>query len=53
MTKVCEGAGLSPDIVTMAKGVASGYAAVSCTVTTQEVFEDLEGSGGPSGARDV
>lgn len=30
--------GLQPDIVTMAKGVASGYAAVSCTVTTEEVF---------------
>ncbi|KAG1694727.1 Taurine--pyruvate aminotransferase [Nymphon striatum] len=25
-------------IVTMAKGVASGYAAISCTVTTEEVF---------------
>lgn len=31
--------GISPDIVTMAKGVASGYAAISCTVTTEEVFE--------------
>ena len=26
--------GIQPDIVTMAKGVASGYAAISCTVTT-------------------
>ena len=25
--------GIKPDIVTMAKGVASGYAAISCTVT--------------------
>lgn len=30
--------GIQPDIVTMAKGVASGYAAVSCTVTTEDVF---------------
>ena len=31
--------GIKPDIVTMAKGVASGYAAISCTVTTEKVFE--------------
>ena len=31
--------GIKPDIVTMAKGVASGYAAISCTVTTDAVFE--------------
>ncbi|MEM9585087.1 MAG: aminotransferase class III-fold pyridoxal phosphate-dependent enzyme [Pseudomonadota bacterium] len=31
--------GVKPDIVTMAKGVASGYAAISCCVTTEEVFE--------------
>jgi len=30
--------GIKPDMVTMAKGVASGYAAISCTVTTEEVF---------------
>ncbi len=30
---------IKPDIVTMAKGVASGYAAISLTVTTEEVFE--------------
>lgn len=30
--------GIKPDFVTMAKGVASGYAAISCTVTTEEVF---------------
>lgn len=30
---------VKPDIVTMAKGVASGYAAISCTVTTEEVFD--------------
>ncbi len=29
---------MKPDFVTMAKGVASGYAAISCTVTTEEVF---------------
>lgn len=29
---------VKPDIVTMAKGVASGYAAISCTVTTGELF---------------
>jgi taurine-pyruvate aminotransferase len=31
--------GIKPDIVTMAKGVASGYAAISCTVTTEAVFD--------------
>jgi taurine-pyruvate aminotransferase len=31
--------GVKPDFVTMAKGVASGYAAISCTVTTEAVFE--------------
>ncbi|MDB9708167.1 aminotransferase class III-fold pyridoxal phosphate-dependent enzyme [Planktotalea frisia] len=31
--------GIKPDIVTMAKGVASGYAAISCCVTTEEVFD--------------
>ena len=31
--------GIQPDIVTMAKGVASGYAAISLTVTTEEVFD--------------
>lgn len=30
---------IKPDIVTMAKGVASGYAAISCTVTTSEIFD--------------
>lgn len=30
---------IKPDFVTMAKGVASGYAAISCTVTTEAVFE--------------
>ena len=29
---------VQPDIVTIAKGLASGYAAISCTVTTEEVF---------------
>ncbi len=31
--------GVKPDMVTMAKGVASGYAAIACLVTTEEVFE--------------
>lgn len=30
---------VQPDIVTLAKGVASGYAAISCTVTTGELFD--------------
>ena len=33
---------VKPDIVTMAKGVASGYAAISCTVTTEAVFEKFK-----------
>ena len=31
--------GITPDMVTMAKGVASGYAAISCLATTDEVFD--------------
>jgi taurine-pyruvate aminotransferase len=31
--------GVEPDFVTMAKGVASGYAAIACTVTTEAIFE--------------
>ncbi|SFA98032.1 taurine-pyruvate aminotransferase [Poseidonocella pacifica] len=31
--------GVKPDMVTMAKGVASGYAAIACLVTTDEVFD--------------
>lgn len=31
--------GIVPDMVTMAKGVASGYAAISCLVTTEAVFD--------------
>ncbi|PJE31781.1 taurine-pyruvate aminotransferase [Pseudooceanicola antarcticus] len=34
--------GLKPDFVTMAKGVASGYAAVACLVTTEEVFDTFK-----------
>lgn len=34
--------GIKPDIVTMAKGVASGYAAISCTVTTEAVFDKFK-----------
>lgn len=31
--------GIQPDFVTMAKGVASGYAAIACTVTTEAIFD--------------
>ncbi|MEM1386893.1 MAG: aminotransferase class III-fold pyridoxal phosphate-dependent enzyme [Pseudomonadota bacterium] len=31
--------GVEPDFVTMAKGVASGYAAISCTATSERVFD--------------
>ena len=34
--------GIRPDFVTMAKGVASGYAAISCMVTTEAVFEQFK-----------
>ncbi len=34
--------GVVPDFVTMAKGVASGYAAISVTVTTEAVFEKFK-----------
>lgn len=33
--------GVQPDIVTMAKGVASGYAAISVTVTTEDLFGEF------------
>ena len=38
---------VKPDIVTMAKGVASGYAAISCTVTTEAVFEMFKDDSDP------
>ncbi|MBO9466310.1 aminotransferase class III-fold pyridoxal phosphate-dependent enzyme [Tropicibacter sp. R15_0] len=31
--------GIEPDMVTMAKGVASGYAAIACLTTSEKVFE--------------
>ncbi|MCE0507112.1 aminotransferase class III-fold pyridoxal phosphate-dependent enzyme [Roseivivax sp. GX 12232] len=31
--------GIEPDMVTMAKGVASGYAAIACLVTSEAVFD--------------
>ncbi|MDR2820424.1 MAG: aminotransferase class III-fold pyridoxal phosphate-dependent enzyme [Desulfovibrio sp.] len=34
--------GIVPDIVTMAKGVASAYMPISCTVTNEEVFSALQ-----------
>ncbi len=33
--------GVEPDIVTMAKGVASGYAAISVTATTEDLFREF------------
>jgi taurine-pyruvate aminotransferase len=34
--------GVTPDIVTMAKGMASAYMPISCTVTTEDVFAALQ-----------
>jgi taurine-pyruvate aminotransferase len=31
--------GIKPDFVTMAKGVASGYAAISCVATSEAIFD--------------
>jgi len=47
--------GIQPDIVTMAKGVASGYAAISCTVTTEAIFNEFKGdpADGMSYFRDI
>ncbi|WP_334060981.1 aminotransferase family protein [Limimaricola cinnabarinus] len=39
--------GVKPDIVTIAKGVASGYAAISCCVTTEAVFEKFKDASDP------
>jgi len=36
---------MAPDMVTLAKGVASAYMPISCTVTTEEVFSRLQGDG--------
>jgi len=33
--------GIKPDIVTLAKGVASSYAAISCVVTTEGIFDEF------------
>lgn len=33
--------GVQPDIVTVAKGIASGYAAISVTVTTEQLFNEF------------
>ena len=37
---------VKPDIVTMAKGVASGYAAIYCTVTTESLFNEFKHNDG-------
>ena len=34
--------GIKPDMVTMAKGVASGYAAIACLATTEGVFDKFK-----------
>ncbi len=39
--------GIKPDFVTMAKGVASGYAAIACMVTTDAVFEMFKDADDP------
>jgi taurine-pyruvate aminotransferase len=41
--------GIKPDFVTMAKGVASGYAAIACMVTTDDVFEQFKDADDPMG----
>ena len=33
---------VKPDLVTLAKGVASGYAAIGCTVTSEAVFDKFK-----------
>jgi len=38
--------GVAPDIVTLAKGAASGYAAMSCTVTTEDLFDRFKADAG-------
>lgn len=38
--------GIKPDFVTMAKGVASGYAAIACMVTTEDVFQMFKDDAG-------
>ncbi|MDR0881447.1 MAG: aminotransferase class III-fold pyridoxal phosphate-dependent enzyme [Candidatus Adiutrix sp.] len=45
--------GLKPDIVTLAKGVASAYMPVSLTVTTEALFESLQGDERLSYFRDI
>lgn len=39
--------GIKPDFVTMAKGLASGYAAISATVTTEAIFEKFKDASDP------
>ncbi|WP_333684485.1 aminotransferase family protein [Pontibaca methylaminivorans] len=38
--------GVQPDMVTMAKGVASGYAAIACLATTEAVFDQFKDDAG-------
>ena len=47
--------GIKPDIVTLAKGVASSYAAISCVVTTEAIFDEFlaDGSDRTAYFRDV
>lgn len=41
---------VQPDIVTLAKGLASGYAAIACTVTTEALFQRFRNAdAGPLG----
>ena len=41
--------GIEPDFVTMAKGVASGYAAIACCVTNERVFDLFKDADDPMG----
>ncbi|MBE3639947.1 aminotransferase family protein [Mangrovicoccus algicola] len=47
--------GIKPDFVTMAKGVASGYAAIACLATSRRVYEMFDGAPGDplSAFRDI
>ena len=40
--------GIEPDFVTMAKGVASGYAAIACCVTNEKVFDHVPATTTPT-----
>lgn len=41
----CEHEGVSPDILTMAKGLTSGYAPMSATMISDEIYEGIAAAG--------